>query len=153
MISTFFRGCVVLVALAVLGGCSAAPAGGDRVLSFDTQVYIGDVPLKVVVFDTPEERALGLMHVKDLPEGTGALFVFEREVRVDFWMKNTHFPMDMLFFNQNGVLIHTVRSVAPCRSLNCPSVKVGGVFYVIEIKSEMLKKYNFMRKGDQLLVK
>lgn len=132
MINTFFRGCVVLAVFVVLGGCSAVPESGGRVLSFDTQVYVGDVPLKVVVFDTPEERELGLMHVEELPEGTGALFVYPQETGVAFWMKNTQFPMDMLFFDQDKCLVHFVESMQPCNADSCLPVKVAGVKYVVE---------------------
>lgn len=132
MINTFFRGCVVLVVLTVLGGCSAVPESGGRVLSFDTQVYIGDVPLKVVVFDTPEERELGLMHVEDLAEGTGALFVYPQETEVAFWMKNMQFPIDVLFFDQGKCPVHFVESMQPCHSGSCLSVRVVGVKYVVE---------------------
>ncbi len=137
MISAFVRGCVVLSALVVLGGCSAAvPQSGSRALSFDTQVYIDDVPLKVVVFDTPGERELGLMHAKNLPEGAGALFVFERERVVDFWMKNVTFPVDMLFFDKAKRLIYKLEAVQPCLAERCSSVSIGGVMYVVEVSSD-----------------
>lgn len=135
MISAFFRGCVVLSVLAVLGGCSTMPKSDGRVLSFDTQVYIGDVPMKVVVFDTPEERALGLMHVESLPEGAGALFVFEEERAVDFWMKNVMFPVDMLFFDKSKRLIYKLEAVQPCLLEKCASTSIKGVRYVLEIPS------------------
>ncbi len=79
---------------------------------------MGNVPLDAVVLDTPEERELGLMRVRELPTGKGALFVFEREKMVDFWMKSVSFPVDMLFFDKQGKVLYSLENVKPCHSNN-----------------------------------
>ena len=45
--------------------------------------------VKAEVARTSEERSLGLMHRKKLPDGEGMLFVFEKDDVLSFWMKNT----------------------------------------------------------------
>lgn len=136
MLNTFFSRLTVFLSVVLLGtACSTPLVSPNRSLSFDTRIYVGDVPLDVVVFDTPEERELGLMYVEELPEGKGALFVFEEEREVSFWMKNTRFSMTMLFFDQYGRLVRFVDSISPCTlNASCPSISVGKVKYVVEIK-------------------
>lgn len=145
----FLCKCVIVTMIAALGACSSTPPTVERSLSFDTRIYIDDIPLDVVVFETQEEQRLGLMYVEELFEGTGALFVFEKETAVRFWMKNTQLPLDMLFFNRQGKLIYWVSSIQPCITEDCEVVRVGGVKYVVEMKKNSgipeLKKGLVMR--------
>ena len=38
------------------------------------------------------------MFRKELPEGRGMLFDFQREQDVSFWMQNTYIPLEQVFF-------------------------------------------------------
>ena len=60
-------------------------------------VVIGDVVLPVELAVTPEERRQGLSDRPSLAPGTGMLFVFESDGHRQFWMKNMHFPLDMVW--------------------------------------------------------
>jgi len=62
------------------------------------------------IADTPAERALGLMHRESLAEDAGMLFVFPQESSLNFWMKNTLIPLDILYMDSSGVVvdIHTM---------------------------------------------
>ena len=61
------------------------------------------------IADTPQKRSFGLMYRRDLPESHGMLFLFPREERLSFWMKNTPLPLDIIFINA----AHTIVSIAP----------------------------------------
>jgi len=54
------------------------------------------------VADTPEERNLGLMFRRSLPESRGMLFVFEKTNRQIFWMKDTPLPLSIAFLDEDG---------------------------------------------------
>jgi len=58
---------------------------------------------------TDEEQETGLMGRRNVPAGTGMLFVFQQPITVDFWMKDTVVPLDILFIKSDG----TVATIAP----------------------------------------
>ena len=51
----------------------------------------------VEVIANDADRAKGLMFRRELPEGQGMLFDFQRDQDVAMWMKNTYIPLDMIF--------------------------------------------------------
>lgn len=52
----------------------------------------------------PEERNWGFMERKDIPGGTGMLFVFEKDQVLSFWMKNTPHPLSIAYIDSKGVI-------------------------------------------------
>lgn len=48
-------------------------------------------------------RARGFMHRKEIPPGTGMIFVYPRDERMSFWMKNTGVPLSIAFIDSRGV--------------------------------------------------
>ncbi len=64
-----------------------------------------DLTLEVARTETQLEH--GLMDRRSLPVHTGMIFVFNRDDTVDFWMKDTLVPLDMVFVGADG----TVRRV------------------------------------------
>ncbi|MBV8147662.1 MAG: DUF192 domain-containing protein [Candidatus Eremiobacteraeota bacterium] len=63
--------------------------------------------LRLEVARTDPQRECGLMYRTSLAEHTGMLFVFAQDAAVQFWMKNTLVPLDMIFVAADG----TVRTV------------------------------------------
>jgi len=74
----------------------------------------GGVPVEVTVeiAATDDERALGLMHRRELPDGTGMLFVFDRDQQLSFWMKDTLIPLSIAFIASDGRIIE-IRDMQP----------------------------------------
>ena len=66
----------------------------------------GKVSFQVDIADTPESREKGLMNVAYMPENKGMLFVFEDEDIRYFWMKDTLIPLDMIFIDAEGKIVH-----------------------------------------------
>ncbi|MBM3605867.1 MAG: DUF192 domain-containing protein [Alphaproteobacteria bacterium] len=75
---------------------------------------------QVEIADTPETRARGLMFRRDLPAGQGMLFIYEEPQPVSFWMRNTLIPLDLLFFDQHGVLRHVHPNARPLDETSIP---------------------------------
>jgi len=53
----------------------------------------------------PEQRAIGLMHRRDMPQQEGMLFVFESRETQCFWMKNTPLPLTIAFLADDGRIV------------------------------------------------
>lgn len=55
---------------------------------------------------TPQQRATGLMHRKDMPAHEGMLFVFEQPGVQCFWMRNTPLPLTAAFIADDGSIVN-----------------------------------------------
>ncbi|MDC7236130.1 MAG: DUF192 domain-containing protein [Spirochaetales bacterium] len=94
------------------------------------EISIGDNTLLVEIADTPETRAAGLMHRKDLPSDRGMLFIFEQEQRMSFWMKNTHIPLSIAYISKAGE-IKEIYDMTPLSEKPVPSRH--SVLYALEV--------------------
>ncbi len=62
---------------------------------------------------TVPQRARGLMYRKYMPPQNGMLFLFEEKQMVTMWMENTHIPLDIIFIDEKGTIVHIAKSTAP----------------------------------------
>lgn len=76
-------------------------------------VRIGTAEFAVELAITPEERAQGLSDRPDLPPGTGMLFIYRQQNRYSFWMRNMHFPLDILWINADCIVADASLNVPP----------------------------------------
>ena len=101
----------------VLLGASAAP--GSRATASERSwpgtypMRLGDREISVEIANTDEERVRGLSGRRDLPAGSGLLFVFPNEATYGFWMKEMNFSIDILWISAGLKVIHIVEDVAP----------------------------------------
>jgi uncharacterized membrane protein (UPF0127 family) len=72
-------------------------------------VHVFSVELAV----TPEQQAKGLMFRRQLPEGQGMLFDFQREQPASFWMKNTYISLDIIFIRSDGRIHRIAENTVP----------------------------------------
>lgn len=69
------------------------------------QLSVGEHQLFVHVARTEEERALGLMHRRDLPADEGMLFLCDEKAEQCFWMKDTPLPLSIAFLDDDGTIV------------------------------------------------
>lgn len=94
--------------------------------------------LQLQVAKSEQERELGLMSVTKLAPRTGMVFVFDQDQPVEFWMKDTLVPLDMVFVGADG-RVRTVAAKVPVVPLeesdeNIPR-RNGVAKYVLELPS------------------
>lgn len=65
--------------------------------------------VRAEVASTGKDKALGLMCRKNLPDGSGMLFVFDSPVSGGFWMFNTYIDLDILYIGEDGKVVRAVR--------------------------------------------
>ncbi|CCV13429.1 DUF192 domain-containing protein [Mesorhizobium sp. STM 4661] len=81
--------------------------GRAMILPVDPQPLIavtkgGERSFSIEVADTSAEREAGLMFREQMADDHGMLFVFEEPRDVNFWMKNTPLPLDLIFVGKDG---------------------------------------------------
>jgi uncharacterized membrane protein (UPF0127 family) len=71
---------------------------------------------------TSELMAKGLAVKNQLKENEAMLFVFEDSAQHSFWMKDMKFPIDIIWLDSNGRVVHIEQNLQPCVSVFiCPT--------------------------------
>ena len=102
------------------------------------------ISISAEIAKTNEDRARGYMERKKIPEGTGMLFVFERDQVLSFWMKNTPHPLSIAYINSKGRIID-IFDMTPY-SVNS-IVSTGYSRYALEVPQGWFEK-NGIKRGD-----
>eukprot|EP01034_Spumella_vulgaris_P024732 gene24732-31107_t len=71
-----------------------------------TKLSAGMHVMDVQLAQTPEQRQIGLMSRKDMPQHEGMLFVFEQPAMQCFWMRNTLIPLTAAFVEDDGTIVN-----------------------------------------------
>ena len=86
-----------------------------------------------------DERSVGLMFRKEMPQHEGMLFVFDYPSQQCFWMKNTLLPLSVAFVADDGTIVNIDEMKAQTLDSHC---SVKPVRYVLEMNQGW-----FSRKG------
>ncbi len=93
-----------------------------------------------------EEQQRGFMERQVIPEGTGMIFLYKKDRKMHFWMKNTPHPLSIAYIDSSGKIreiydmkpysLETVSSIHSCR-------------YALEVPQGMFKRLG-IEVGDLL---
>lgn len=103
-------------------------------------IEIGDKEYKVEEAKTEEQRRKGLSDKKNLPEDQGMLFYLDYPQSVDFWMKDTSIPLDIIFINSDKEVISVKKGEPESEKL----ISENNVLYVLEVNQN-----SGIKKGDE----
>lgn len=107
--------------------------------------------VQVEVVDTGASREKGLSGKKGLDKGEGMLFEFDKPGRYGFWMKDMLFAIDMIWINDDGLVVHIERNVKP-DSYPTAYINTLEARYVLEIGANESEKFG-LYMGAQVEVK
>ena len=100
------------------------------------------------IAEKTEDRNHGFMERKNIPDGTGMLFVFERDQILSFWMKNTPHPLSIAYIDSKG----KIRNIYDMTPYSLSSiVSTVSVRYALEVPQGWYKK-NGITEGDTILL-
>lgn len=136
----------LLFFLACIGGNEAPPTVESTPTlgpEIEAQATIASCTFYLEVADTSEERARGLMERESLGKDRGMLFIFENEQTLNFWMKNTLIPLDILFIDETLTVVD-VQAMRPEHESASGSLPIytsaAPSMYAIEINEGLAKE-------------
>ena len=117
-------------------------------------IMLDDIPLVVQIADTEPRRVRGLMFQDQLPFDQGMIFVFNQPGLYSLWLLNMQFSLDMIWFDQDGKVVHIEKNVPPCKTpleiTVCQSIVPDGqATYILEVTSGFVDANNITK--DSLL--
>jgi uncharacterized protein len=110
------------------------------------------ISVQVEIADTEQARERGLMFRRRLAPRAGMVFVFPRDVRGAFWMKNTLIPLSIAFYDRRGRIVR-ILDMAPCRADPCPVYEPKATYrYALEVNRGAFRRWN-VHVGDRISVR
>ena len=149
---TIWRITAIIFLGALLSGQVSQDGDLDSAFSTDTLIISADAHacyfFDIYVASSRQQQMRGLMHVRELPEMTGMIFVYRRAEIHSMWMKNTYIPLDMLFIRGDGTVSSVAANTVP---LSLDSVaSIEPVNYVLELNAGITEKLG-IGTGSQVI--
>ena len=119
-----------------------APQMGLQRAKISAGMYQMDVQLAL----TAEQREIGLMFRKEMPQPEGMIFVFEQAAEQCFWMKNTILPLTAAFVSDDGTIVNLADMKPQTTDSHC---SVKPVRYVLEMNQGWFAKKG-IKAGSKL---
>ena len=100
---------------------------------------------------TDKQKQEGLSIKNSLNENEGMLFFLEEPSKASFWMKNMHFPIDIIWLDSNFSIVHIEKELPPCTlAFYCPSYKpLKESLYVLETIDGFANDHH-LKVGDKI---
>lgn len=140
-----FKRLVVLIALSI-SWIGFAHAQEPQTQLQRTRLSAGMYQIDAQVAQTPEQRQVGLMYRKEMPQAEGMIFVFEQPSTQCFWMRNTLIPLTAAFVADDGRIVNLADMKPQSDESHCSEEPVR---YVLEMNQGWFAKKN-IKKGAKL---
>jgi len=135
--------CLSLILLSSHAGSALArnevritPASGTTPIIFSAEIM-----------RTSEEMARGLMFRHALPQSRAMVFLVDPPQKVQFWMRNTLIPLDMIFVDEQGIIQEIVTRYDT--ESDAATASSGPVGLVIEVNADIAKDMGIV-VGDKV---
>ena len=141
---------VASIAAACAHGCKPKPVNQGPMNQNlpTTTMRIGTEQFTLEVADEDKEREVGLMNRRSMPADHGMIFVFPREERLSFYMKNTYVPLDIIYVDSEGDVV-SIHQMQPLDVTSIPSRAPAK--YAIELNQGAAARAG-VKPGDRLAI-
>ena len=126
--------------------CSALAQDTPQTTLPRIKLQAGMYQIDTQVAQTPDQRSMGLMFRKEMPQHEGMLFVFEQPATQCFWMKNTLLPLTAAFVADDGTIVNLVDMKPQTTDSHCSEKPVR---FVLEMNQGWFAKKG-LKAGSRL---
>ncbi len=103
--------------------------------------------LEIEFAETDSEMMQGLMYRDSMSVNQGMLFIYPYEQEMNFWMKNTIIPLDLIFIDKDGIIVDLAEETIPFSEENIHSSLLSK--YVLEVNAGFCQQ-NYIIIGDRV---
>jgi uncharacterized membrane protein (UPF0127 family) len=89
----------------------------------------------------------GLMYRTSMKDNEGMLFIYPYSQEMNFWMKNTHIPLDLIYIDNAGEIVDLSEHAKPFSEQNIYSRVLSR--FVLEVNGGFCEK-NYIIVGDKI---
>jgi uncharacterized membrane protein (UPF0127 family) len=95
-------------------------------------LYINDTAIRYMRADTETRRIKGLSGTRSLSVGEGMLFVYDTPQIPRFWMKDMHYPIDIIWISESKEVTGIEKNISP-ETFPATYSPDAEVLYVLEV--------------------
>jgi len=123
---------------------SFAKEGELSLLRPDVDTLIATLDIEIA--ESEYETQTGLMYRNSMEDHQAMLFIFEQEAPLSFYMKNTQFPLDIIYLDEGLNIVQIYNETKPFDARPLPSNRPAQ--YVLEVNAGLAKRWN-LQSGDK----
>jgi len=148
MTTIFLSRFVVLVCTGALALTGALAQAQEPQLNLQrVQLTAGMHRIDAQLALSPQERQIGLMHRREMPQHEGMLFVFNQPGIQCFWMKNTLLALTAAFVADDGTIVNLADMKPETTDSHCSDKPVR---FVLEMNQGWFAKKS-IKAGSKLV--
>ena len=140
--------CLLALSLSACAGKQAAITDSPNPPLATASIRVGPATVAAELALSETERERGLMFRKFLGADSGMIFVFPKDDRLVFWMKNTPLPLSLAYISSDG----TIRQISELEPLSLAPVPAErSVRYALEMNRGWFDRAG-VKVGDKVEV-
>jgi len=132
-------GSLLLAVMSFFASAQAISQGSPQTNLPRANLSAGMHLIQVQLAQNFEQRQIGLMWRKEMPQNEGMLFIFEQPAEQCFWMRNTLLPLTAAFVADDGTIVNLVDMKPMSDDSHCSKKPVR---FVLEMNQAWFAKRN-----------
>lgn len=103
--------------------------------------------LDIEIADSPYEWETGLMYRESMEDNQGMLFIYPNAAQRSFYMKNTYIPLDLIFMDNDTIIVSIKENAVPRDETSIPSNAPAR--FILEINAGKVSEWD-IEVGDKM---
>ena len=132
-------GCLLVAVMSFSASAQVSAQASPQTNLARANLSAGMHLIQVQLAQNFEQRQIGLMWRKEMPQNEGMLFIFEQPAEQCFWMRNTLLPLTAAFVADDGTSVNLVDMKPMSDDSHCSKKPVR---FVLEMNQAWFSKRN-----------